>query len=84
MRRRFLELIDMYGSLSLIDWNTCNGFNCYDERSISCPSVFSIFTASTLQFDDGEKKIKYETILFQEVHSEIIELKVVPPSMTCS
>ncbi|XP_059288880.1 probable ethanolamine kinase [Lycium ferocissimum] len=31
--------------------------------------------ASTLQFDDGEKKIKYETILFQEVHNEIIELK---------
>ncbi|XP_004245179.1 probable ethanolamine kinase [Solanum lycopersicum] len=31
--------------------------------------------ASTLQFDDGEKKIKYETILFPEVHNEIIELK---------
>ncbi|KAK6782509.1 hypothetical protein RDI58_020305 [Solanum bulbocastanum] len=31
--------------------------------------------ASTLQFDDGEKKIKYETILFQEVHNEIIDLK---------
>ncbi|KAM3378909.1 putative ethanolamine kinase [Capsicum galapagoense] len=31
--------------------------------------------ASTLQFDDGEKKIKYETISFQEVHKEIIELK---------
>ncbi|CAN4077941.1 unnamed protein product [Withania somnifera] len=31
--------------------------------------------ASTLQFDEGEKKIKYETISFQEVHNEIIELK---------
>ncbi|OIT31034.1 PREDICTED: probable ethanolamine kinase [Nicotiana attenuata] len=31
--------------------------------------------ASTLQFDDGEKKSKYETILFQEVHNEITELK---------
>ncbi|XP_060175643.1 probable ethanolamine kinase isoform X2 [Lycium barbarum] len=38
--------------------------------------VLKFFTkASTLQFDDGEKKIKYETILFQEVHNEIIELK---------
>uniref|UniRef100_A0A0V0HI53 ethanolamine kinase n=1 Tax=Solanum chacoense TaxID=4108 RepID=A0A0V0HI53_SOLCH len=40
--------------------------------------------ASILQFDDGEKKKKYETILFQEVHNEIIELKVIPPPMTCS
>ncbi|XP_009611033.1 probable ethanolamine kinase [Nicotiana tomentosiformis] len=31
--------------------------------------------ASTLQFDDGEKKSKYETILFQEVHNEITALK---------
>ncbi|XP_009795061.1 putative ethanolamine kinase [Nicotiana tabacum] len=31
--------------------------------------------ASTLQFDDGEKKSKYETILFQEVHNEITSLK---------
>ncbi|CAN4127889.1 unnamed protein product [Withania somnifera] len=31
--------------------------------------------ASTLQFDEGEKKIKYDTISFQEVHNEIIKLK---------
>ncbi|KAJ8531008.1 hypothetical protein K7X08_025739 [Anisodus acutangulus] len=38
--------------------------------------VLKFFTkASTLQFDDGEKKIKYEIILFEKVHNEIIGLK---------
>lgn len=38
--------------------------------------VFKFFEkASTLKFDDGEKQRKYETISFQEVYNEVVELK---------
>ncbi|PSS36243.1 Ethanolamine kinase [Actinidia chinensis var. chinensis] len=32
-------------------------------------------TASTLMFDDSEKQTKYETISFDEVYAEVVELK---------
>ncbi|XP_058226060.1 probable ethanolamine kinase isoform X1 [Rhododendron vialii] len=38
--------------------------------------IFKFFQkASALAFDDGEKQRKYETISFEEVHTEVIELK---------
>lgn len=38
--------------------------------------IFKFFKkASTLNFDDSEKQKKYETISFQEVHNEVVELK---------
>ncbi|KAH7848253.1 hypothetical protein Vadar_000139 [Vaccinium darrowii] len=38
--------------------------------------IFKFFQkASSLTFDDGEKQRKYETISFEEVHNEVIELK---------
>ncbi|KAL6965659.1 ethanolamine kinase [Sarracenia purpurea var. burkii] len=38
--------------------------------------IFKFFQkASTLSFDDREKQRKYETISFDEVHAEIVELK---------
>lgn len=35
--------------------------------------------ASNLEFDDSEKQRIYNTISFEEIHNEIIELKVVSP-----
>ena len=32
--------------------------------------------ASTLKFDDIEKQKKYKEISFEEVHNEVVELKV--------
>ena len=37
----------------------------------------TILAASTLLFDDSEKQTKYETISFDEVYAEVVELKVV-------
>ncbi|KAK3029084.1 hypothetical protein RJ639_039228 [Escallonia herrerae] len=38
--------------------------------------VFKFYEqASNLKFDDNEKQQKYETISFEEVHSELVELK---------
>ncbi|KAH7848803.1 hypothetical protein Vadar_008242 [Vaccinium darrowii] len=38
--------------------------------------IFKFFQkASALMFDDGEKQRKFETISFEEVHTEVIELK---------
>lgn len=36
-----------------------------------------LLAASTLTFDEDEKQNKYEIISFEEVHAEVIELKVV-------
>lgn len=36
-----------------------------------------LLAASTLTFDEDEKQNKYETISFEEVNAEVIELKVV-------
>ncbi|XP_060175642.1 probable ethanolamine kinase isoform X1 [Lycium barbarum] len=68
------RLDNMYGPSSLTDWKACTELTATTKDPLM-RECFSIFIASTLQFDDGEKKIKYETILFQEVHNEIIELK---------
>ncbi|XP_057967204.1 probable ethanolamine kinase [Malania oleifera] len=38
--------------------------------------VFKFFEkASDIKFDDNEKQIKYESISFEEVHNEVVELK---------
>lgn len=34
--------------------------------------------ASSLKFDDPEKQKKYEKISFEEIHNEVIKLKVSP------
>jgi ethanolamine kinase len=36
-----------------------------------------LVAASTLHFDDIEKRKKYETILFKEVYNEVVEIKVI-------
>ncbi|KAM1508318.1 hypothetical protein ACFX10_017646 [Malus domestica] len=44
--------------------------------------MFKFFEkASALEFDDNEKQKVYKTISFSEVHNEMIELKVSPPSL---
>lgn len=42
-----------------------------------------LLAASTLTFDEDEKQNKYETISFEEVNAEVIELKVVTLLMPC-
>ena len=37
----------------------------------------TILAASTLTFDNDEKQRKYETVSFEEVHNEVIKLKVI-------
>lgn len=51
-------------------------FVAKDFQILICLLHFDV--ASDLTFDDSEKKQKYETISFKEIHDELVELKVSP------